>query len=109
MPVSTSGRIKTKIPAAMKNQKKPPDDNFMIRCPRLGHQIYFSYCRSENQGLPCFKTLDCWHTYFPVAEHLREELTPEEWETCFGPKKKPKTVSLLELIEQAKKRAEEKP
>ena len=81
----------------------PPDDAFNIRCPRLGHQLVFSYCRSENNGLPCFKVLDCWFEHFNVQEYLTAELEPEEWKNIVnrpGPKK---VQSLIELIEQAKK------
>ena len=87
----------------MPEKKTPPADDYEIRCPRLGHQIYFSYCRQENQGLPCFKTLDCWHTHFDVQAHLQAELTPEDYEKTFCKQVKPKMLSLLELIEQAKK------
>ncbi|RLB14284.1 MAG: hypothetical protein DRG82_14085 [Deltaproteobacteria bacterium] len=88
-------------------KKTPPDESFQIRCPRLGHQIYFSYCRTENSGLPCFKVLDCWSPHFPVEEYLKSDLTPEEWEKVFEKKPKPKMLSLVELIEQAKKRKKE--
>jgi len=87
----------------MPKQKKPPADSYEIRCPRLGHQIYFSYCRQENQGLPCFKALDCWHTHFDIQTFLKQELTEEEWKKAFSKQIKPKVLSLLELIEQAKK------
>jgi molybdenum cofactor cytidylyltransferase len=87
----------------MKKGNTSPADDYLIRCPRLGHQVAFSYCRSENEGLPCFKTLDCWFEHFPVEEHLREDLTPEEWERAFHRPVRPKVQSLLELIEQAKK------
>jgi hypothetical protein len=90
----------------MKRTKKPPDDDYKIRCPRLGHQIFYSYCRVENQGLPCFKTLDCWYDHFLVEECLREELSPEKWEKVFVRSTKTKMGSLLELIEQAKKEKE---
>jgi len=85
----------------------PPDKSVQIRCPRLGHQIYFSYCRTENNGLPCFKVVDCWSRQFKVEEYLRGELTREEWDTVFEKKPKPKMLSLVELIEQAKKRKKE--
>ncbi|MCJ7595940.1 MAG: C1 family peptidase [Desulfobacterales bacterium] len=75
----------------------------MIRCPRLGHQITFSYCRSENTGLPCFKILDCWFDQFLVEEYLRKELKPEEWKRAFERPPKTKVLSLVELIEEAKK------
>jgi hypothetical protein len=92
----------------MKGQNMPPTDDEKIRCPRLGHQISFSYCRSENLGLPCFKTLDCWHGHFSVEEYMKQELTPEEWEKVFNRPPKPKILSLVELIEQAKRQAKEK-
>ena len=85
----------------------PPGNDYMIRCPRLGHQIYFSYCRSENSGLPCFKTLDCWFEHFLVEEHLRQEIKPEEWKKIFERPLKPKALSLIELIEKAKKEKKE--
>ena len=86
---------------------RPPDDEYQIRCPRLGHQIAFSYCRVENEGLPCFKALDCWSRHFPVEQHFRKEITQDQWEKVFSGPPKSKMFSLLELIEQAKKRVKE--
>jgi hypothetical protein len=82
----------------------PPEDDFKIRCRKLGHQICFSYCRKENEGLPCFKTLDCWYPFFPVREYLRRELSPEEFTETFEKPQKPKVLSLVDLIERAQKR-----
>ena len=79
----------------------PPGDEFQIRCPKLGHQIFFSYCRGENFGSPCFKTLDCWYPYFPVADFLKSDLSAEEWDNTFVKPPKAKVVSLVELIERA--------
>ena len=84
----------------------PPDKSLLIRCPRLGHEIYFAYCRQENMGLPCFKILDCWFRYFAVEEYLRQELSKEEWEQVFAQPGKPKMVALAEAIEAARKRKE---
>jgi hypothetical protein len=92
----------------MQQKIKPPDDTFQIRCPRLGHQIYFSYCRRENSGLPCFKTLDCWHVYFPVMEFLQQELSSDEWRKAFEKPAKPKILSLLEILDQVQKNAAQK-
>ncbi len=85
----------------MKQKENPPNDDFDIRCPKLGHQIFFSYCRTENQGIPCFKILNCWCNHFAVENFLKNELTPEEWVKAFKPPQ-PKLLSLVELIEQAK-------
>ena len=91
----------------MKIKNSPPDDDYRIRCPRLGHQIPFSYCRKENQGLPCFKIIDCWYNHFPVEQYLKKDLTSDEWEKTFNRPPRNKIVSLLELIEQAKKSRKE--
>ena len=84
--------------------ENPPETDFQIRCPRLGHQINFPYCRSENNGLPCFKTLDCWFNHFNVQEYLKQSLSKEDFEKTFLKRAKPKVLSLIDLIEQAKKR-----
>ncbi len=89
----------------MKLTSTPPDDSFQIRCPRLGQQIHFSYCRQENMGLPCFKTLDCWYIHFQVVEYLQQELSTAEWRDAFETPSTPKMVSLAELIEKAQKLA----
>jgi len=80
----------------------PPSDDVTIRCPRLGHEIHFSYCCCENQGLPCFKTLDCWYNNFDVHAYLTEKLSKDDFKKVFVEKGKPKIQSLFDLIEQAK-------
>ena len=87
----------------MNGKITPPGDDYQIRCPRLGHAISFSYCRSENMGIPCFKTLDCWFEHFPVADYLHEALSRDEWARAFQGAGKNKVMSLLELIEKARK------
>ena len=91
----------------MKQANTPPDDSFQIRCPRLGQQIHFSYCRQENMGLPCFKALDCWYMHFNVVEYLGQELSAAEWKESFEKPPTPKILSLAELIEKAQKQAKE--
>jgi len=88
----------------MDQSTTPPDNTFQIRCPKLGHQVYFAYCRLENTGRPCIRTLDCWYRYFAVEAHLRAELSDEEWRACFEEPAKPKVLSLLEMIEAAQQR-----
>lgn len=83
---------------------RPPAEGFHIRCRKLGQLIDYGYCCRENRGLPCARTLDCWHPFFNVADYLRGVLTPEEWTAAFESPVKPKMQSLIELIEQAQKR-----
>lgn len=80
-----------------------PADTVQVRCPRLGHQISFSYCRTENFGLPCPRIIVCWQSLFTVEAYLRRELTPEQWRDAFDKPAQHKVLTLLELIEQARK------
>lgn len=76
-------------------------DDFERRCPILGHQIRFQYCRSSNQGHPCRKVLDCWFERFPVQHYFQDILSEEDFNNLGSPAKH-KWLSLLDLIDQAK-------
>ena len=91
----------------MKKETTPPGDDVMIRCRRLGNPVPFSYCRFENKGAPCFKIMDCWYDHFMIEDFLRQELTADEWERTFDKPPKQKVLTLIELIEEAKKRKTE--
>ncbi|MDT8378616.1 MAG: hypothetical protein RQ739_06975 [Desulfotignum sp.] len=86
----------------------PPDDT-MVRCPRLGHQVPFKYCRVENTGAPCFKTLDCWHGHFDVVAYFRETLSEEAFAAAFMNQGRPKVQTLMDLIQQAQARVSQNP
>ncbi len=74
-----------------------------IRCPKLGHQVPFRYCQKETMGLPCSRALVCWESWSEAIDVLRSTLSREDWDRCFNTPPKPKMVTLLELIERAKK------
>lgn len=78
-----------------------------IRCPRLGGQITFGYCRCENRGRPCSKSIDCWSPHFDAENFFRSVMTHEEYVHCFCQPPKSKLDTLLEVIEKAKKVANE--
>lgn len=79
-------------------------DDLQIRCPKLGGEVTFAYCRQEAGSLPCPRVVVCWYLYFPVQSHLEQILTEDEWERFCSYKPKDKVTTLVELIEQAKKR-----
>lgn len=81
----------------------PPDEMVQVRCPRLGHQINFAYCRSENFGLPCPRIILCWQQRFAVEAWLRPQLTREQWREVFEKAAPHKILSLVELIEQVRR------
>ncbi len=89
--------------SCMKSKIIPPEAPYQIRCPKLGHLISFSYCRAENLGSPCFKTLDCWFEHFPVRAFFMKELSAEEFRKCFETPPKQKLTSILEIIEKFNK------
>jgi hypothetical protein len=89
----------------MSRSSDAPGADYQIRCRKLGHEVPFSYCRSESRNLPCSKTLDCWWDHFLVEDHLREELKQEEWDAAFAAPPRPKVLTLLDLIEQSKRSA----
>ena len=74
------------------------------RCPRLGGPVHFQYCRLfASEDPPCFKILDCWWEDFDVTGFLKQTLPEPVFQKLSGKRPKPKVLSLLELIEQARK------
>ena len=83
------------------------DQDMLVRCRRLGHEIHFGYCRREAAGKPCRMIFDCWWESFDVRGFLRAHLFQEmlsNVEEAASLPACPKLVSLLELIERAKAR-----
>jgi hypothetical protein len=81
-----------------------PYNHLGIRCPRLGHEVFFSYCRREAGELPCHRTIICWQSFFPVEAHLKEVLPADQWEIFSSQGPGDKMTTLINLIEQAKSR-----
>jgi len=83
-------------------------DKERIYCRRLGHWLTFNYCRQENNNLPCRKIVDCWFEKLQIKEFLNENYKEEKISYIFD-SSKPKLTSIIELIEQAKKRNDKTP
>ena len=77
-------------------------DHLEIRCPRLGGEVTFKYCRVEAGQLPCMRIVACWQCCIPVVEYLREILSQEQLERFAEQKPKERIATLVELIEAAK-------
>ena len=78
-------------------------DERTLYCRMLGHHLAFAYCRTGTGPKPCARILDCWFETFDIESFLREHFTDQEIAAFTAPPK-PKVQTLLELIEQAKKR-----
>ncbi|MEA1928515.1 MAG: hypothetical protein U9N73_09935, partial [Candidatus Auribacterota bacterium] len=78
-------------------------DKEEIYCRKLGHHLAFKYCRTEREGFPCSKILDCWFERFPVEEFVRKNYSEAEVAAINAPPR-PKVATLFDLIEKAKNR-----
>jgi hypothetical protein len=78
-------------------------DTLSQRCPMLGHEVPFSYCRQPGQEVPCRKIFDCWWETFDIKKFIEENYSRETRAAILQPPK-PKVLSLLEIIEQAGKK-----
>ena len=72
------------------------------RCPMLGHEIRFAYCRAPGSALPCRKIFDCWWRTFEVESFVRSHFSGEDIEKILAARPD-KMLTLVELIEKAKK------
>ncbi|WP_448381860.1 hypothetical protein [Desulfosoma sp.] len=84
-------------------------DALETRCPKLGHEVPFGYCRREAGALPCPRALACWSHRFSVELVLRTILGPVAFEAAFGAEPKSRVQNLMEAIEAAKARCASAP
>jgi hypothetical protein len=75
-------------------------DDRLRRCPALGHEVPFSYCRAPGRDLPCRKIFDCWWETFDVAAFMKQHYTPEQLQQITAPPPS-KASSLIDLIRRA--------
>lgn len=88
------------------------DQDVILRCRRLGHEVNFGYCRKENRGAPCRSILDCWWERFDVRGFLRTNLPDQvmaQVENISAAAPPPKFFTLLDLIQQAKQSETQSP
>ena len=88
------------------------DQDLLLHCRRLGHEMTFGYCRQETGGKPCRLILDCWWEQFDVRSFLQAHL-PEgdmaQVERASDSSPPSKVLSLVEMIQQTKDRLKRKP
>ena len=82
-------------------------DSLIIRCPQLGGEIPFRYCRTLNEDLPCRRIMVCWEFRIEISKFLTEHYSFEQIERALAPPTKTRIDTILELIEKAKKIKEE--
>jgi hypothetical protein len=83
--------------------EKTAFDGLDVYCKKLGHPVPFSYCRAPGSAVYCSHIKDCWFSKIPdIKNYIGEHFTAEEIQQAEQPSA-PKMLTLLELIEKAKK------
>ncbi len=78
-------------------------DDLVIRCPQLGGEVPFRYCRILNEGLPCRRVILCWEFRMDISAFLREHYSLDQLHQALSPPSKTRYETIVELIERAKK------
>jgi len=76
------------------------------RCPMLGHEVTFAYCRAPGAALPCRKVFDCWWETFDVVAFIERHYSGADVEAIRAPRAD-KAVTIVELIRRAQQRQAE--
>jgi hypothetical protein len=82
-------------------------DALIIRCPMLGGEVPFHYCRTMNEELPCRKIIICWEFRIEIGKFLNENYSIGQIQQAFAPPTKTRLETILDLIEKAKQTKEE--
>jgi len=82
-------------------------DALITRCPQLGGEVPFQYCRTVNEDLPCRKIIICWEFRIEIGKFLNAHYSFEQIQRALAPPSKTRMETLIELIEKAKKIKEE--
>lgn len=77
-------------------------DKAEIRCPKLGCEITFAYCKKEQGDLPCTRIIRCWQQYFPVKQYLKEIMSNADQERFHAARPKGRIASIFETVERIK-------
>ncbi len=83
-------------------------DDLLIRCPMLGGEVPFRYCRTLNEELPCRKIIICWEFRIEIGKFLTEHYSFDQIQKALAPPSKTRLETILELVEKAKKIKEER-
>ncbi|MFB3885059.1 MAG: hypothetical protein ACE144_07505 [Thermodesulfobacteriota bacterium] len=82
-------------------------DQFIIRCPQLGGEVPFRYCRTVNEDLPCRRIILCWEFRLEIAKFLAEHYSADQIQHALSPPTQSRIETIVELIEKAKRIKEE--
>ncbi len=82
-------------------------DALIIRCPQLGGEVPFGYCRTVHEDLPCRSIMVCWEFRIEISTFLGEHFSVDQIQRALTPPAKTRLDTILDLVEKAKKMGEE--
>ncbi len=77
-------------------------DKLTIRCPQLGGEVPFHYCRTVNEGLPCRRIIVCWEFRLEIGKFLGENYSLDELQRALASPTKTRIETIIDLVEKAK-------
>lgn len=83
-------------------------DHLSIRCPSLGGEVPFSYCRKQGEGKPCSRLPDCWANEIDIIGYLRSFFSQNEIRTIFLQPTLGKMDTFLKNLERVNTMSKEK-
>ena len=84
--------------------EKAGHDHLTLRCPRLGGDATFEYCRQA--GTPfCPSIIACWAVRLDIGQFLADHYSPEEIQSGLRPPAQSKVQRMVGIAEQAKAKA----
>jgi hypothetical protein len=83
-------------------------DHVEVRCPQLGGEVTFGYCRTVADGLPCHKALVCFEYQFPVEVFFRKLLKEETFHRIFIEPQPGRMEKFLKVVDTATRKRDKK-
>jgi len=77
-------------------------DELEIRCPKLGGEVNFYYCRTSGKPF-CSRIIFCWAQRIDIGGYLAENYSPEELKQGLIQSGSSRLETILNSVEKAKK------
>ncbi len=82
-------------------------DALTVRCPQLGGEVSFAYCRTLQDGLPCRRALVCFERRFPVTEYFTLVLKAKTYQRIFSAPAQNRLDTLLKITTEERSKKSE--
>jgi len=76
-------------------------DEREIRCPRLGGEVNFKFCRTSEEPF-CHRIIICWAERIDIGAFLSENYTPEQIQSALNKPRATKLEQILKAMEKTK-------